>query len=167
MGTLWTLQSSHPGLSLYSKLPMAYTTSIVVVSVFNKTTIRSTSQPVQKHRLLKMASIYWTGHHHHLISASWRMPETGWRSDTTADLVVPQMRTSYLRCCRKNGPSCLTDHPPFAPPNMKSILVQDELELGAVNPIKVAKFLETLLLGACARKSSNLKSLAWFSTLSA
>lgn len=33
MGTLWTLQSSQPGLSLYSKLPMAYGTSYYIVSL--------------------------------------------------------------------------------------------------------------------------------------
>lgn len=33
MGTLWTLQSSQPGLSLYSALPMAYGTSYYVISL--------------------------------------------------------------------------------------------------------------------------------------
>ncbi|THH23103.1 hypothetical protein EUX98_g8081 [Antrodiella citrinella] len=33
MGTLWTLQSSQPGLSLYSKLPMAYGTSYYAISL--------------------------------------------------------------------------------------------------------------------------------------
>jgi len=33
MGTLWTLQSSQPGLSLYSKLPMAYGTSYYIISL--------------------------------------------------------------------------------------------------------------------------------------
>lgn len=33
MGTLWTLQSSQPGLSLYSKLPQAYGTSYYVISL--------------------------------------------------------------------------------------------------------------------------------------
>lgn len=33
MGTLWTLQSSQPGLSLYSSLPMAYGTSYYAVSL--------------------------------------------------------------------------------------------------------------------------------------
>ena len=33
MGTLWTLESSQPGLSLYSKLPQAYGTSYYVVSL--------------------------------------------------------------------------------------------------------------------------------------
>jgi hypothetical protein len=33
MGTLWTLQSSEPGLSLYSKLPMAYGTSYYIISL--------------------------------------------------------------------------------------------------------------------------------------
>ena len=33
MGTLWTLQSSEPGLSLYSQLPMAYGTSYYVISL--------------------------------------------------------------------------------------------------------------------------------------
>ncbi|KAF9011268.1 hypothetical protein BDQ17DRAFT_875054 [Cyathus striatus] len=33
MGTLWTLQSSQPGLSLYSKLPMAYGTTYYVISL--------------------------------------------------------------------------------------------------------------------------------------
>lgn len=33
MGTLWTLQSSQPGLSLYSKLPLAYGTSYQAISL--------------------------------------------------------------------------------------------------------------------------------------
>lgn len=33
MGTLWTLQSSQPGLSLYSKLPQAYGMSYYVISL--------------------------------------------------------------------------------------------------------------------------------------
>lgn len=33
MGTLWTLQSSQPGLSLYSALPMAYGTAYYVISL--------------------------------------------------------------------------------------------------------------------------------------
>ena len=33
MGTLWTLQSSHPGLSLYSKQPLAYGTSYYAISL--------------------------------------------------------------------------------------------------------------------------------------
>lgn len=33
MGTLWTLQSSQPGLSLYSALPMAYGTSYYAISL--------------------------------------------------------------------------------------------------------------------------------------
>lgn len=33
MGTLWTLQSSSPGLSLYSKLPLAYGTSYYTLSL--------------------------------------------------------------------------------------------------------------------------------------
>ena len=33
MGTLWTLQSSQPGLSLYSALPMAYGTSYYIISL--------------------------------------------------------------------------------------------------------------------------------------
>jgi len=33
LGTLWTLESSQPGLSLYSKLPMAYGTSYYAVSL--------------------------------------------------------------------------------------------------------------------------------------
>jgi len=33
MGTLWTLQSSQPGLSLYSKLPMAFGTSYYIISL--------------------------------------------------------------------------------------------------------------------------------------
>jgi len=33
MGTLWTLQSSQPGLSLYSALPLAYGTSYYVISL--------------------------------------------------------------------------------------------------------------------------------------
>ncbi|KAI9066559.1 hypothetical protein FKP32DRAFT_1673883 [Trametes sanguinea] len=33
MGTLWTLQSSHPGLSLYSKQPMAYGTAYYTLSL--------------------------------------------------------------------------------------------------------------------------------------
>jgi hypothetical protein len=33
LGTLWTLQSSQPGLSLYSKGPIAYGTSYYVVSL--------------------------------------------------------------------------------------------------------------------------------------
>ncbi|KAG9218943.1 hypothetical protein CCMSSC00406_0000943 [Pleurotus cornucopiae] len=33
MGTLWTLQSSQPGLSLYSKLPLAYGTSYYAISL--------------------------------------------------------------------------------------------------------------------------------------
>lgn len=33
MGTLWTLQSSQPGLSLYSVLPLAYGTSYYVISL--------------------------------------------------------------------------------------------------------------------------------------
>ncbi|RDB29451.1 hypothetical protein Hypma_016082 [Hypsizygus marmoreus] len=33
MGTLWTLQSSQPGLSLYSKLPQAYGTSYYAISL--------------------------------------------------------------------------------------------------------------------------------------
>ncbi|KAF8808158.1 hypothetical protein BYT27DRAFT_7097781 [Phlegmacium glaucopus] len=33
MGTLWTLESSQPGLSLYSKLPMAYGTSYYIISL--------------------------------------------------------------------------------------------------------------------------------------
>jgi hypothetical protein len=33
MGTLWTLQSSQPGLSLYTKLPQAYGTSYYVISL--------------------------------------------------------------------------------------------------------------------------------------
>ncbi|KAF8992985.1 hypothetical protein BDQ17DRAFT_1312538 [Cyathus striatus] len=33
MGTLWTLQSSQPGLSLYSKLPMAYGTTYYAISL--------------------------------------------------------------------------------------------------------------------------------------
>lgn len=33
MGTLWTLQSSQPGLSLYSALPQAYGTSYYVISL--------------------------------------------------------------------------------------------------------------------------------------
>ncbi|KAG6884686.1 hypothetical protein C0993_008937 [Termitomyces sp. T159_Od127] len=33
MGTLWTLQSSQPGLSLYSALPVAYGTSYYAISL--------------------------------------------------------------------------------------------------------------------------------------
>ncbi|OJT08330.1 hypothetical protein TRAPUB_782 [Trametes pubescens] len=33
MGTLWTLQSSHPGLSLYSKQPLAYGTAYYTISL--------------------------------------------------------------------------------------------------------------------------------------
>lgn len=33
MGTLWTLQSSQPGLSLYSALPLAYGTSYYAISL--------------------------------------------------------------------------------------------------------------------------------------
>ena len=33
MGTLWTLQSSQPGLSFYSALPMAYGTSYYAISL--------------------------------------------------------------------------------------------------------------------------------------
>lgn len=33
MGTLWTLQSSQPGLSLHSKLPLAYGTSYYAISL--------------------------------------------------------------------------------------------------------------------------------------
>ncbi len=33
MGTLWTLQSSHPGLSLYSKQPLAYGTAYYAISL--------------------------------------------------------------------------------------------------------------------------------------
>ena len=33
MGTLWTLQSSQPGLSLYSRLPLAYGTSFYSISL--------------------------------------------------------------------------------------------------------------------------------------
>jgi len=33
MGTLWTLQSSQPGLSLYSKLPQAYGISYYMISL--------------------------------------------------------------------------------------------------------------------------------------
>ncbi|KAH9934059.1 uncharacterized protein BXZ73DRAFT_89690 [Epithele typhae] len=33
MGTLWTLQSSHPGLSLYSKTPLAYGTAYYAISL--------------------------------------------------------------------------------------------------------------------------------------
>ncbi|KAJ3013836.1 hypothetical protein NUW54_g1477 [Trametes sanguinea] len=33
MGTLWTLQSSHPGLSMYSKQPMAYGTAYYTLSL--------------------------------------------------------------------------------------------------------------------------------------
>jgi hypothetical protein len=33
MGTLWTLQSSQPGLSLYSKLPLAYGVSYQAISL--------------------------------------------------------------------------------------------------------------------------------------
>ena len=33
MGTLWTVKSSQPGLSLYSKLPMAYGTSYYIISL--------------------------------------------------------------------------------------------------------------------------------------
>lgn len=33
MGTLWTLQSSLPGLSLYSKLPIVYGTSYYIISL--------------------------------------------------------------------------------------------------------------------------------------
>ena len=33
MGVLWTLQSSHPGLSLYSALPLAYGTSYYAISL--------------------------------------------------------------------------------------------------------------------------------------
>jgi hypothetical protein len=33
MGTLWTLQSSKPTLSMYSKLPMAYGTSYYAISL--------------------------------------------------------------------------------------------------------------------------------------
>lgn len=33
MGTLWTLQSSQPGLSLYSALPLAYGTSFYSISL--------------------------------------------------------------------------------------------------------------------------------------
>jgi len=33
MGTLWTLQSSQPGLSLYSALPLAYGTSYYTISI--------------------------------------------------------------------------------------------------------------------------------------
>ncbi|KAI0658354.1 hypothetical protein C8Q70DRAFT_1054946 [Cubamyces menziesii] len=33
MGTLWTLQSSHPGLSLYSKQPLAYGTAYYTLSL--------------------------------------------------------------------------------------------------------------------------------------
>jgi hypothetical protein len=33
MGTLWTVQSSQPGLSLFSKLPQAYGTSYYVISL--------------------------------------------------------------------------------------------------------------------------------------
>lgn len=33
MGTLWTLQSSQPGLSLYSKIPMEYGTSYYIISL--------------------------------------------------------------------------------------------------------------------------------------
>ena len=33
MGTLWTLQSSHPGLSLYSKQPLAYGAAYYTISL--------------------------------------------------------------------------------------------------------------------------------------
>ena len=33
MGTLWTLQSSHPGLSLYSAQPLAYGTAYYTLSL--------------------------------------------------------------------------------------------------------------------------------------
>ena len=33
MGTLWTLQSSQPGLSLYSALPLAYGTAYYTISL--------------------------------------------------------------------------------------------------------------------------------------
>ena len=33
MGTLWTLQSSHPGLSLYSKEPLAFGTAYYTLSL--------------------------------------------------------------------------------------------------------------------------------------
>lgn len=33
MGTLWTLQSSHPGLSLYSEQPLAYGTAYYAISL--------------------------------------------------------------------------------------------------------------------------------------
>lgn len=33
MGTLWTLQSSHPGLSLYSAQPLAYGTAYYAISL--------------------------------------------------------------------------------------------------------------------------------------
>lgn len=33
MGTLWTLQSVRPGLSLYSRVPMAYGTSYYIISL--------------------------------------------------------------------------------------------------------------------------------------
>ena len=33
MGTLWTLESTHPGLSFYSKLPLAFGTSYYSISL--------------------------------------------------------------------------------------------------------------------------------------
>lgn len=55
-------------------------------------------------------------------------------------------------------------HPPFVPPKKKSIFVHCEVSVGVVNPVKVAKFFETLLLGAAPRRSVILKSLSWSPT---
>jgi hypothetical protein len=50
-----------------------------------------------------------------------------------------------------------THHPPFPPPNTKSIRLHERVSFGAVKPVNVAWFADTARRGVWARRSCSTK----------